>query len=68
MEKLLTTQLVQRLLGVGIAVAALPDVVGFQLNVGSDGRDRLVARLQVYTGEKSQATCARLVFDPLIKT
>lgn len=46
-----TTQLMQRLLGVGVPVAALPDVVGFQFNAGLDGCDWLVAGLQVNAGK-----------------
>lgn len=57
----------QRLLRIGIPVATLPNMVGFQFNVGLDGRDWLVAGLQVYAGEKSQASCARLVFNPFIE-
>lgn len=67
-EQLLTTQLVQRLLRVGITVAPLPNMVGFQLNIGSDGCDWLITGLQVHAGEKGQATCARLVFNPLIES
>lgn len=62
-----TTQLMQRLLGVGVPVAALPDVVGFQFNAGLDGCDWLVAGLQVNAGEQGQAARARLVFDPLVE-
>lgn len=57
----------QRLLRVGVTVAALSNVVGFQFNIGSDGRDWLITGLQVHAGEKGQATCARLVFNPLIE-
>lgn len=46
-----TAQLMQRLLGVGVPVAALPNVVGFQFNAGLDGCDWLVAGLQVNAGE-----------------
>lgn len=67
MGQLLTAQLVQRLLRVGVTVAALPNMVGFQFNVGSDGRDWFIAGLQVHAGEKGQATCAGLVFNPLIE-
>lgn len=46
-----TAQLMQRLLGVSVPVAALPNVVGFQFNAGLDGCDWLVAGLQVNAGE-----------------
>lgn len=67
MEQLLTTQFVQRLLRVRVPVTALPNMVGFQLNVSSNGCDWLIAGLQVHAREKSKATCARLIFNPLIE-
>ena len=57
----------QGLLRVGVSVAALPDVVGLQLDVGLDGRDWLVARLQMHAGKQRQAARPRLVFNPLIE-
>lgn len=63
----LTTQLMQRLLRVGVTVTALSNMVGFQFNTGPDGRDWLITGLQVHAGEKGQTTSARLVFNPLIE-
>lgn len=57
----------QRLLRVGVSVAAFSDVVGLQLDVGLDGRDWLIAGLQVHAGKQGQAAGARLVFNPLIE-
>lgn len=42
-------------------------MVGFQFNTGSDGGDWLITGLQVHAGEKGQAACARLIFNPLIE-
>lgn len=67
MQQSLTAQLVQRLLRVSVTVAALPNMVGFQFNAGSDGGDWLITGLQVHAGEKGQAACARLIFNPLIE-
>ena len=68
MEQLPTAQLVQGFLRVSVTVAALPNVVGFQFNTGSDGGDWLITGLQVHAGEKCQTTCARLIFNPLIES
>lgn len=62
-----TTQLVQRLLGVGIAVTALPNVVGFQFDTGPDGGDCHITGLQVHAGEQSQATSARLILNSFVE-
>lgn len=63
----LTTQLMQRLLRVGVTITALSNMVGFQFNTGPDGRDWLITGLQVHAGEEGQTTSARLVFNPLIE-
>lgn len=62
-----TTQFVQGLLRVRVPVAALSNVIGLQLDAGSDGGDRLVTGLQMHAGEKGQAARTRLIFNPLIE-
>lgn len=64
---LLTAQLVQGLLRVGVSVTALPDVAGLQLHAGPDRGDWLVAGLQVHAGKQGEAARARLVFNSLVE-
>lgn len=57
----------QGFLRVRVSVAALADVVGLQLDASLNGGDWLLAGLETNTREQGQASCARLVLNPLIK-
>lgn len=64
----LTAQLVKGLLRICVSVTALANMTGLQLNGGLDRGDWLLAGLQVHAGKQGQASSARLILNPLIKS
>lgn len=63
-----TTEFLQGFLGVGLPVAALPDVAGLQLHRGPHRRQRAAARLQVHLGKQLLAARPRLIVHSLVPT
>lgn len=57
----LTTEFLHGLLGVGLSVAALPNVAGLQLHHCSHGRQWAVTSLQVHLGKQLLTSCPGLV-------
>lgn len=51
-----------------VSVAALADVIRLQHDGGLNGGYRLLAGLKVHAGKQGKTSCARLIFNPFIKS